>query len=123
MNSSKRVAILGASNKPDRYAYKAFKMLIEKGYETLPINPIINSIDGIQVYKSISDIKDPIHTLTIYMNPQKWSQYLDDIVKMMPMRVICNPGTESTELEEKLRSSGIDCIEACTLVLLRTNRF
>lgn len=120
---AKNVVILGASDKIDRYAFMALKMLIEKGHSVFPINPTLELIDGIEVYKSISDIKQIIHTVTIYMRPQRWSQYLQEIIRLKPVRVICNPGTESSELEKKLKDNGIECIDACTLVLLRTNRF
>lgn len=123
MYSLKKVAILGASDKPDRYAYKALKMLIEKSYQVFPINPSLQTIEGIKCYHNISDINETIHTLTIYMNPQRWGQLITDIIKLSPQRVVCNPGTESEEMEEKLIESGINCLEACTLVLLRTNRF
>lgn len=117
------VAILGASSKPDRYAYKAFKMLIKLGYRVFPINPNIESIEGIKVYGNISEISEKIDTLTIYMRPQRWEQHIDEIIALKPRRVICNPGTEFEQLEEKLRISGIECLDACTLVLLRTKKF
>lgn len=120
---SKNVIILGASKKIDRYSYKALKLLKEKGHSVYPVNPALDSIDGIPVYKSIKDIDQYIHTITLYMRPERWNQHLDDIIKIKPQRVICNPGTESDEQERKLKENGIDCIEACTLVLLRTNRF
>ncbi len=120
---AKNVVILGASDKIDRYSFKALKMLIEKGHSVFPVNPTIESIEGIAVYKSISDIDQKIHTVTIYMRPQKWSNYLQEILRLNPVRVICNPGTESSDLEKELSDNGIECIEACTLVLLRSNRF
>lgn len=120
---TKNVVVLGASDKIDRYAFKALKMLIENGYSVFPVNPTIESIDGIAVYKSILDIDQKIHTVTIYMRPQRWSKHLQEIIRLKPVRVICNPGTESSELEKELKDNGIECMEACTLVLLRTNRF
>ena len=42
---SKNVVILGASNKPDRYAYKAFRMLREYGYDVVPVNPVLDEIE------------------------------------------------------------------------------
>jgi predicted CoA-binding protein len=120
---SKNVVILGASDKTDRYSFKALKMLIENGHTVFPVNPTIESIDGIAVYKSILDIDQKIHTITIYMRPERWGMYLQEIIRLKPVRVICNPGTESSELEKELSDNGIECLEACTLVLLRSNRF
>lgn len=117
-----KVAILGASNKPDRYAYKALKMLQEYGHTAIPINPAFDEIDGTQVRKTLEDISD-IDTVTLYMNPQRLAEQVDRLIHLKPRRVIFNPGTESKEIEQKLESAGIKTLEACTLVLLRTNQF
>jgi hypothetical protein len=37
--------------------------------------------------------------------------------------VIFNPGTENQEFEEMLSNNGIEPIEACTLVMLRTGQY
>jgi hypothetical protein len=48
---------------------------------------------------------------------------IEDILELKPGRVICNPGTESKELQEKLDAAGIPWLEACTLVMLRLGNF
>ena len=47
----------------------------------------------------------------------------DKIIDLKPIRVIFNPGTENQEFIELLKKAGIQALEACTLVLLRTNQF
>ena len=44
-----RVVILGASSKPDRYAYRAFRMLREHGHEVIPVHPALIEIEGVAV--------------------------------------------------------------------------
>jgi CoA binding domain len=51
---AKTVAILGASPKPDRYAYKALELLHEYGHRTLPINPAFKEILGEKCYPTIA---------------------------------------------------------------------
>jgi predicted CoA-binding protein len=118
-----RVAILGASHKPERYAHKAFKMLQQHGHEVLPVNPGLTEIEKVRVFSKLTDISGPIDTLTLYVNPQILEKNMDDILSLKPGRVIFNPGSESKELEERLQAAGIKTEQACTLVLLRTNQF
>ncbi|MFT6873748.1 MAG: hypothetical protein ACJAVN_002770, partial [Roseivirga sp.] len=40
-----------------------------------------------------------------------------------PKRIIFNPGTENQELKNKAESAGIECVEACTLVMLSVGNF
>ena len=121
--AEKKVAILGASNNPERYSYKALKMLAEHGYKTIPVHPQLKDIDGIEVKNSLSDISEEIYTLSLYVGPEKVIPLIPDIVKLKPQRVILNPGTESKELKEALEKAAIPYAEACTLVLLKTGQF
>ncbi len=102
-----QVVVLGASNKPHRYAYKALKMLQEYGYHVLPVHPKLENIDGVVVKHKLSQISQPVDTLTLYIGPQRIAPLIDDIVKLNPSRVILNPGTESEELELALMHDDI----------------
>lgn len=117
------VAILGASPKPARYAYQALRLLDDLGYRVLPIHPRFPDIDGIPVVRSLAAITEPVHTLTLYVGPERSQGMVEDIVALRPGRVIFNPGTESHLLEERLTAAGIPNERACTLVLLRTGQF
>lgn len=123
MSNSQKVAILGASDKTDRYAYKAFLMLRENGHEVFPVNPRIQTIDKVKVYAALADLKDKIDTLTLYLAEDKLLPMVDDIIKLRPKRVIFNPGTESKILQDKLIEAKINFEEACTLVLLSSGQF
>ena len=117
------VAVLGASRKPARYSNQAVRLLKTSGYHVIPIHPKIAEIEGIAVSPRLCMISDTVHTLTLYVGPERSRAMLQDIVELNPARVIFNPGTESRELEDKLRSHHIDCIHGCTLVMLRTGQF
>ena len=43
---SETVAVLGASPKPDRYAFRAIQMLREHGHHAVPVNPAFEEIVG-----------------------------------------------------------------------------
>ena len=117
------VAILGASNKPERYSNQAVVLLAQKGHTVFPIHPALPEIDGHRVYKSLADIPVPLHTVTMYVSPAHSTGIADAIIAAHPARVIFNPGTENAELEEKLAAAGIATVRACTLVMLRTGQF
>ncbi|HOU21695.1 MAG: CoA-binding protein [Kiritimatiellae bacterium] len=117
------VAVLGASNKPERYSHQAVTMLAHKGHAVFPIHPALADIDGHPVFKHLADVPEPLHTVTMYVSPSHSTGMAEAILAAKPARVIFNPGTENPELEEKLAAAGIGIVHACTLVLLRTGRF
>lgn len=117
------VAILGASNKPERYSHQAVVLLAQKGHAVYPVHPALAEIDGHRVFKRLADIPAPLHTVTMYVSPALSTGLAGELIAANPVRVIFNPGTENPELEEKLSAAGIEVVRACTLVLLRTGRF
>lgn len=117
------VAILGASPKPDRYAYKALELLHEYGHRTLPINPAFEEILGEKCYPTISEAPGPIDTVTLYLGETRSNPLIDDIISAKPRRIIMNPGAENAALAERAEEAGIEVVEGCTLVMLRTGQF
>lgn len=123
---AQNVAILGASENPERYSFKALNMLKQKGHHPFPVNPNLEKILGHKCYSSVSELIDnelTIDTLTIYVNPEISSNLEEVIINLNPKRVIFNPGAENQELEHALASHAIETIRACTLVMLSTNQF
>ncbi len=117
------VAVLGASNKPDRYSYKAVRMLRDKGHTPYPVHPALTEVDGLPAFPSLRAITAPVDTITVYVSPQNQQPIANDLLNSGARRVIFNPGTENPALAEQLRQRGKAVIEACTLVLLTTGQF
>lgn len=118
-----QVAIVGASNKPDRYSYKALKSLVQHGHTPIPLHPLLSDIEGVPVVKNLESLPQGIDTITLYVNARVSTELEKKLVQVRPRRIIFNPGTENPELEEKLVKQGIIAQRACTLVLLSTNQF
>ncbi len=111
--SGSRVAVLGASNKEERYSFKAVRMLAEHGHLPIPIHPSGQAVDGIATLKSLSELTEPVDTLTMYVSAKISTGLLEQIIKLNPRRVVFNPGAENSELATKLESAGIEVLEAC----------
>ncbi len=123
MSNKQNVLIVGASEKPDRYANKAMKALLEKGHEVVLLNPRLSTIDGRQVYQAPAAVKETIDTITVYVGPDKIAGLADELIKLKPQRVIFNPGSESEIAISQFSDNGIKVIRGCTLVMLATGQF
>lgn len=117
------VAVLGASDKPDRYSNKAMHMLNGKGHQVIAINPAKTELDGFPAVANLAALQQPVDTVTVYVRPELSDAQADDLLALKPKRVIFNPGTENEALAERLEAAGIATENACTLVLLSTNQF
>jgi len=118
-----KVAVIGASNKPQRYSYQAIMLLKEKGHEVYPVHPKIRDIEGQRVYASMKDIDAPVDTVTLYVNSHISGAMQEGIFSKTPGRIIFNPGAENPELEKEAIRRGVIAVNACTLVMLKTGQF
>jgi len=117
------VAVVGASNKPERYSHQAVLLLREKGHAPLPIHPALREVAGILAHASLAAVPVAIDTVTLYLAPAHQEAIATDLLACPARRVIFNPGTENPALADRLRAAGKEVLEACTLVLLRTGQF
>jgi predicted CoA-binding protein len=119
---NKKTLVLGASPKPDRYGFIATKMLADYKHEVVPFGIRRGKIDEIEIVNELPRDTD-FDTVTLYLGPANQKEYYDYIVGLKPKRVVFNPGTENAELEQILVQNGIEPLEACTLVLLKTGQY
>ena len=117
------VAVIGASDHPDRYSYMAVMLLKEKGHTWFHVHPKLQQIGGMKVYPSVKDVPAPVDTLSLYVSEDLSNKIVDDLLKASPRRIIFNPGAENPALEARAREKGIETLEACTLVMLKTGQF
>ncbi len=122
MTKNKKTLVLGASTKPDRYAFKAVTLLTDKGHSVLAVGQNAGEVAGIKIQTKAIPLKN-IDTVSLYLNPARQRDYYNYIVEAKPKRVIFNPGTENPEFYQLLQLNGIKVEVACTLVLLTTNQY
>ena len=122
MTINKKTVVLGATSKPEKYAFKAISLLVEKGHSVIAIGQNAGEVAGVKIKTKAIPLKN-IDTITLYLNPARQRDYYNYIVEAKPKRVVFNPGTENPELYQLLELNGIQVEVACTLVLLTLNQY
>ncbi|NJM24827.1 MAG: CoA-binding protein [Bacteroidia bacterium] len=120
----KKTVIVGATPNPSRYAYLAAHMLKEYGHEIVPLGIKQASVAG----ETIINIRDKpaveaVDTITLYIGPQRQPEWYSYLLAMKPKRIIFNPGTENADFMQRAEDQGVEVLEACTLVLLRSRQY
>ncbi|MCU0431066.1 MAG: CoA-binding protein [Cytophagaceae bacterium] len=119
---SKKVVVVGASDNPQRYSYLAAHMLMEYGYDMIPLGQKKGIVAGVPIHNDRPTLEN-VDTITLYIGPQHQPEIATYVASLHPRRVIFNPGTENPDFQEYLSNKGIEVLEACTLVLLRSGQF
>lgn len=121
----KKTVLIGATTNPSRYAYLAANMLAEYGHEVVPLS--IHKAGQVAGFEILDLNAKPaiadVDTVTLYIGPQRQPEWYDYILGLKPKRIIFNPGTENEDFEKRAEAEGVEALEACTLVMLRSRQF
>lgn len=74
--TSKAIAVVGYSDRPDRPSYRIAQFLRQAGYTVYPVNPTVKEIDGQPCYAALRDVPEPIDIVNVFRR----SEYLSEIV-------------------------------------------
>jgi len=120
----KKTVIIGSTPNNARYAFLAAQNLKAYKHEFVPIGIKSGEVLG-EPIQNIADkpaIKD-VDNITMYVGAPRQEGWYDYLLSLKPKRIIFNPGAENPEFEKLAESKGIEVVEACTLVMLRTNQY
>jgi predicted CoA-binding protein len=123
-NKSKITLVVGATDNPERYAYRAVELLKAKAILVVPIGIKKGVVFGEEILGlRLKPALEGIHTITLYLGPSNQSEWMEYLIGLGPKRIIFNPGTENPLFFQKAEEAGIEALEACTLVMLTTGQF
>ena len=90
----KKTVVVGATDNPARYAFRAAHMLKEHGHEIVPVGIKKGEVAGetilnIREFPTIEDVD----TLTLYLGPIKQTEFFSFFICLKPNRSLFYPGT------------------------------
>ncbi len=115
--SKPTVAIVGASSFREKYGNKSVRAHLSHGFDVFPINPRGGQIEGLKVYRSLSELPvRKLNRISLYVPPEIGIRLLPQIATIDCDEVWLNPGSESDTLVSEARRLGIEPIVACSIV-------
>jgi len=116
-----RVAVAGASTKPDRPVYGVMEYLGQNGFILFPVNPACAGEDilGMTCGDSVLDIGQEFDIAALFISPKRQQPVLDEILGLgfKPL-VWMQPGAENDEAEAMLRSKGYEVVKGACLMMV-----
>lgn len=113
--------VLGASERPDRYANMAVHRLVGHGHRVVAVGLRPGWIAEVPIVTALPEAL--IDTVTLYVGPTALEGWRQALLDLKPRRIIFNPGTEHPDFEKEARSKGIATEQACTLVMLAAGTY
>ncbi len=86
LNTVKTIAMVGISPKDNRPSYFAFKYLLERGYNMIPVNPgqAGKEILGREVYARLADVPDPVDMVDVFRGARHAPQIVAEALALSP---------------------------------------
>lgn len=112
----KSIIIVGASNDRSRFANKAVRAYRDLGWSVFPVHPREKMVEGLPCYPRVEDVPEEARTMSLYLPAEAGIPVVEAAVARGVRDVFVNPGAGSPALVEKIRSLGMNPIEACSIV-------
>lgn len=112
-------AVIGITDKTERFGYKIPKLLEEKNYKVYGVNPKLDELEGIKVYKNLSQVPEKIDVINMIVNPKFAKTYLEEAKGLGIKNVFFQPGSYQEETIEYAKELGFNIVTDCVYASLR----
>ena len=110
--NARTIAMVGASDRPDRPSYGVMKFLQAHGYRVLPVNPQITGehVHGEFVWRELAQIGEPIDIVDIFRRPQAAGEAVDQAIFAGAKAVWLQLGIVNEEAAERAEAAGLKVV-------------
>ena len=110
LESSKTIAVVGLSDKPDRDSYRVAEYLQEHGYRIIPVNPAVAEVLGQRSYASVADIPEPVDVVDIFRKPDAVGPIVQEAIAAGARVVWLQLGVVNESAAAAARAAGLQVV-------------
>ena len=112
LRQTRTIAMVGASDRPNRPSYGVMRFLIERGYRVLPVNPQITGehVHGEYVWRELSQIGEPIDLVDIFRRPEAAGDAVDQAIAVGANAVWMQLGVINEEAAARAEAAGLKVV-------------
>ena len=122
LQETKTIAIVGASDKPERDSYKIMLFLLDHGYTVIPVNPAYNEILGKKCYPNLRAIPESIDVVDIFRKSEDVLPVIQDAVDIKAKTVWMQLGVVNEQAAQLAQQAGLNVImDHCIKIEYQSN--
>lgn len=111
LNSTKTIAIVGASANEAKAAHSIPHMLVETGFTVIPVNPMADEIVGQKVYRSLADIPVPVDIVNVFRPSEEAAGIAEQATAIGAKTLWLQLGVTSAEARSTAENAGMAYVE------------
>jgi hypothetical protein len=112
LTNARIIAMVGASDRPDRPSYGVMRFLQEHGYRVIPVNPQITGehVHGEFVWRELAQIGEPIDIVDIFRRPEAAGEAVDQAIFAGAKAVWMQLGIVNEEAAQRAEDAGLKVV-------------
>jgi hypothetical protein len=112
LTETETIAMIGASDRPDRASNRVMKFLLGKGFRVFPVNPTIagEQIHGETVVGDLSEIGEPVDMVDIFRNSEAAGEAVDQAIAAGAKSVWMQLGVVNDEAAARAEAAGLKVV-------------
>ena len=121
LQGARTIALVGASDRPDRPSYRVMAALQQHGYRVIPVNPQITGehVHGEFVFRDLSQLGDPIDIVDIFRRSDAVGEVVDEAITIGAKAVWMQLGVVNDAAAVRAEAAGLKVVmDRCPAVEL-----
>jgi len=112
LEGARTIALVGASDRPDRPSYRVMAMLQNHGYRVIPVNPQITGehLHGEFVFRELAQIGEPIDIVDIFRRPIAAGEAVNEAIAVGAKAVWMQLGVINDEAAARAEAAGLTVV-------------
>ena len=110
LEESRRIAVVGLSDKPDRDSYRVARYLQENGYEIIPVNPNIDQVLGVKAAASLEEIDGTVDIVDVFRKSEDVLPIAEAAVKIGAACLWLQLGVINDEAAKLAQDAGLEVV-------------
>jgi predicted CoA-binding protein len=119
---ARTIAMVGASDRPDRSSYGVMKRLQDHGYRVIPVNPQITGehVHGEFVFRELGQLGDPIDIVDIFRRSEAAGDVVDEAIAIGAKAVWLQLGVVNEAAAARAEAAGLKVVmNRCPAIEIR----
>lgn len=112
LSETRTIALIGASDRPDRPSYRVMRFLQDHGYRVIPVNPQITGehVHGEYVWRELAQIGEPIDMVDIFRRLQAAGDAVDQAIAAGAKAVWMQLGVINPDAAARAEAAGLKVV-------------
>jgi len=112
LTNARTIAVVGASDRPNRPSYGVMKFLQDWGYRVIPVNPQITGehVLGEFVWRELAQVGLPIDVVDIFRRPEMAMEAVEQAIFVGAKAVWMQIGVINEEAASKAEAAGLKVV-------------